>query len=214
MLLDARKDQYYFIGEEELRFLASKIAIYLPAEWSERQIESSESSNDIVKQLVEAEVLTKNPEKGHWIIMPEKDEVDSFFENLEIDDGIKPLYHHYLAAFFSGVYIYIILRIMPFYKILRWLQKRNSANCREKEKALKIGRIYRYLRPVLPKSRICLYDSLVFAQFARFYNVNPEIVFGVVSSPFEAHAWAKVGNTILNDTPQNISKYTPILIIG
>ncbi len=73
---------------------------------------------------------------------------------------------------------------------------------------------FRRLRPFLFAARnACLFDSLALLNFLRLAGIYPHWVFGVRSSPFAAHCWLQQGNTVLNDTPQRVTAYTPIMVV-
>lgn len=59
----------------------------------------------------------------------------------------------------------------------------------------------------------CLRDSLVLADFLLRRGFTPTFVIGVRSKPFAAHAWVQCGDTVLNDTVENVQRYIPILAI-
>lgn len=73
---------------------------------------------------------------------------------------------------------------------------------------------FRVLRPWLYTARDrCLLDSLVLASYLHRLGVDPTFVIGVRTKPFAAHAWVQVGNYVVDDSPENVSGYTPILAI-
>ncbi|GAD58270.1 hypothetical protein MBEBAB_0520 [Brevundimonas abyssalis TAR-001] len=39
------------------------------------------------------------------------------------------------------------------------------------------------------------------------------MVFGIKLVPFGAHCWVQAGETVLNDTVDNVSEYTPIMVV-
>lgn len=73
---------------------------------------------------------------------------------------------------------------------------------------------YQRLRPLLFTSADeCLFDSMTLSEFLRFYGLSADWVFGVISVPFSAHCWLQQGGTVLNDVPETVRKYTPILVL-
>lgn len=59
----------------------------------------------------------------------------------------------------------------------------------------------------------CLKDSLVLADFLLTSGEISTFVIGVRSKPFAAHAWVQSSDVVLNDTIENVRRYTPILAI-
>jgi hypothetical protein len=56
-----------------------------------------------------------------------------------------------------------------------------------------------------------LFESLALLEFLARYNFFPQVVFGVVADPFQAHCWLQEGSTILNDDLERVGRYRPIL---
>ncbi|WP_342249219.1 lasso peptide biosynthesis B2 protein [Sphingomonas sp. OTU376] len=59
----------------------------------------------------------------------------------------------------------------------------------------------------------CLPRSLALATRLVRSGVHAELVLGVSSIPFTAHAWVQAGDVVLNDTPEEVRKYDAILRI-
>jgi len=73
---------------------------------------------------------------------------------------------------------------------------------------------YVYARPVFFSARnACMYDSRTLLELLYYYHILPTWTFGVHADPFLAHCWIQVGDLVVNDTVENISRFTPILTI-
>lgn len=59
----------------------------------------------------------------------------------------------------------------------------------------------------------CLLDSLVLRLFLAAYDLHPHWVFGVRTAPFHAHCWVQHDGVVLNDLPDRVRQYSPILRI-
>jgi hypothetical protein len=59
----------------------------------------------------------------------------------------------------------------------------------------------------------CLKDSLVLAYFLLSRGALPTFVMGIRTKPFGAHAWVQSGDVVLNDSVENVQRYTPIVVI-
>jgi hypothetical protein len=71
-----------------------------------------------------------------------------------------------------------------------------------------------HLRPLLFTTKdACLADSLALVNFLAAYGIFPNWVFGVQTGPFAAHCWVQEGDVVLNDTPDHVRRYTPILAV-
>lgn len=70
------------------------------------------------------------------------------------------------------------------------------------------------LRPVFYTLRAaCLLDSLTLLHFLSADGICPDWVFGVKTEPFDAHCWVQQGEVVLNDVPDRVRQYSPILVV-
>jgi hypothetical protein len=69
------------------------------------------------------------------------------------------------------------------------------------------------LRPIYPRNYLCLFDSLALIRFLARHHMHSDWVFGVSADPFYAHCWVQQGDLLLNDIPERISRYRPIMVI-
>jgi hypothetical protein len=91
-------------------------------------------------------------------------------------------------------------------------QSAKSCNCVDSTaSASRLIGIFKSLRPLYPRSYLCLFDSLALLEFLAGYHLCPNIVFGVVADPFQAHCWLQEGITVLNDDVERVRRYKPIL---
>jgi hypothetical protein len=59
----------------------------------------------------------------------------------------------------------------------------------------------------------CLFDSLALLEFLARYDIHPDWIFGVQTRPFAAHCWVQSDDVVFNDTVENVSVYTPIMVV-
>lgn len=70
------------------------------------------------------------------------------------------------------------------------------------------------LRPLFYTLRsACLLDSLTLLHFLAAEGVHPQWVFGVKTEPFDAHCWVQHDEIVLNDVPDRVRQYSPILVV-
>jgi hypothetical protein len=70
------------------------------------------------------------------------------------------------------------------------------------------------LRPLFYTLRLaCLLDSLTLLHFLSAEGIHPDWVFGVKTEPFDAHCWVQLGELLLNDVPDRVRQYSPILVV-
>ena len=49
--------------------------------------------------------------------------------------------------------------------------------------------------------------------FLAAEGIQPDWVFGVKTEPFDAHCWVQHGDVVLNDAPDRVRQYSPILVV-
>lgn len=58
----------------------------------------------------------------------------------------------------------------------------------------------------------CLHDALTLVTFLAAEGIAAHWVIGVRTRPFGAHAWAQIGDIVLNDQHEQVRRYAPILV--
>jgi hypothetical protein len=66
-------------------------------------------------------------------------------------------------------------------------------------------------RPFIPVPRVCLHDSLALFEWLGGVRGGTQLVFGVSAHPFAAHCWVQADGMVLDDHPDNPSRFQPIL---
>jgi len=73
---------------------------------------------------------------------------------------------------------------------------------------------FTHLRPLAFSGRdACLLETLALSEFLGYYKMFPAWVFGVATAPFSAHCWLQYKDIVVNDTPDRVGKYTPIMVL-
>jgi hypothetical protein len=67
--------------------------------------------------------------------------------------------------------------------------------------------------PYAPVSGKCLLRAFLLLRCLRRAGHDALWVFGVSTWPFQAHCWLQAGDTVLDDTAERASGYTPILVV-
>lgn len=107
------------------------------------------------------------------------------------------------------------LRSRPLATIIGEQRGRNVARtpCRTSEEVVALARRFERARTWVPIKPGCLQDSLALNNWLARRNAFPSLVLGVKLDPFAAHCWVQLGETVLNDAPDKVSAFTPILAI-
>ena len=73
---------------------------------------------------------------------------------------------------------------------------------------------FRRLRPFLYTARDnCLFDAMVLATYLLALGIDAVFVVAVRTQPFQAHAWTQSGNYLVDDYPEKVQLFTPILVV-
>lgn len=112
-----------------------------------------------------------------------------------------------------------------------WLRKRTLADIADRvaslggrhaqcgadraEDAMRVAATrYMRMRPfALTSHDRCLNDSLALTHFLASQKLSPRWVIGVRVRPFGAHSWVQSGSVVLNDLPERVRSYQPILVV-
>lgn len=112
-----------------------------------------------------------------------------------------------------------------------WVRRRNLADIADRVAALRARHSnrtegietetmraavasYMHLRPfALTTHDRCLNDSLTLIHFLANQGLFPQWVIGVRVHPFGAHSWVQNGDVVLNDLPERVRRYQPILVV-
>lgn len=206
---------YHFISSDEF----NKIKYYINFGNSfntTHNNDSFESENTAgMEYLINNHLITNDQNNGKCLECPTIPTPRDPFEHIPTDEWPRVQWHHVIIALMSGVRAQLELMFRKLDNIFNNNRNnKNNDNCiSDDEKALYLARIYHRLRPVLLKSRVCLFDSLSLYYFCSFYGVRTKIIFGVTADPFEAHCWIQSGQLVLNDAPLNTKRFIPIMVI-
>lgn len=113
-----------------------------------------------------------------------------------------------IAAQFKAV---ALLRFRSFATIIRAIER--DTGFQAVSEPVKFGAIrsaFAATAPLRPRNRHCLSNSLAFLYAVRSHGMNATFVMGVSAQPFSAHCWIQSGETVLNDTLENVLAFHPI----
>ena len=84
--------------------------------------------------------------------------------------------------------------------------------CASKTATEQMAKRFLAVRRLVPVRPNCLLDSLALVRFLRARSASADLVFGVKLEPFGAHCWVQSDDTILNDSIDTASDFTPVLV--
>lgn len=73
---------------------------------------------------------------------------------------------------------------------------------------------FRTVRPFVPVPRVCLHDCLALLDWLGPYREGTQLVLGVSAFPFAAHSWVQAAGRVIDDHPEGVSRFQPILHFG
>lgn len=94
--------------------------------------------------------------------------------------------------------------------------RRTSQRCSARASTDKIATLakqFRRARAWVPIAPSCLQDSLALHQWLGRRRVSADLVIGVKLNPFAAHCWLQLDRMVLNDAPERVAPFSPILAV-
>lgn len=113
-----------------------------------------------------------------------------------------------VVAFLTLVYVDVMMRFFPFRRLYRLLR-----NCRPSAPRADVATRQRICSAMdraaaaYFKRAWCLQRSAACVYLLRRRGVPAQLVLGVRTFPFEAHAWAELGGRVLNDTTDYTGRF-------
>lgn len=220
ILLDLKRDKYLGLGSVESQALGGLIDGWpceeLPTVASGPRTDDGGSRDELLASMVQAGLLTAAETRRR--LAPD----------IALEPARAALADLPVAPRLNATHVFkFVLACVTAAVRLKWTTLEKSVKTFEAQKAKRqgtvqndIGRvtelvaIFLMLRPFLFTARdACLFDSFALATFLSMYGVFPKWVLGVLAAPFSAHSWLQFGDVVLNDTPEHVLRYQPILVV-
>lgn len=214
VLLDLKADRYLALEASRACSLDG-----LVAGWPKLATEApaAEAGNRIAASMLRRGLLTSERSQGK-VLTPPPVAVPTDTALDPADEGEMSLRLKHLLSFVAALTMAgLHLRFRSMESIVDHVrQRRAKVVNREGQHELDItqlARLFDRLRSFTYNARgACLFDSLAMLYFLLREGFRPQWVIGVRSSPsFMAHSWIQHGGTVLNDTVDHVSVYTPIM---
>ncbi|MEJ1962124.1 MAG: lasso peptide biosynthesis B2 protein [Gammaproteobacteria bacterium] len=213
VLLDVKKDEYIGVSTDQSAALASAIAGW-PRSELPVQTECEPSAIDSCLQEFQQSGLIVSAPPSKCLgrdtpAVPLSALIDGYSEHRV---PIAPRDVILFAA--ACIRARVLLRLLSFEKVTRRVYLRGAHAPVNLDLTRSRVAVFRRLRPLLFTSKgECLFESLAMSEFLAFDRIFPLWVFGVDIAPFAAHCWLQAEDTVLNDTPEEVCRYTPILVL-
>lgn len=220
VFLDLRSDQYLSLNRPNTDrvialFSGSDTAVLREPE--RRNIRDCDKTDRVVQTLIDKGILVPTGESGKAVDITTADTPESTL--LVEGKNYKPVVRlrHWITFLRASVKASWKLR---FYSMKRTVQsvdrrkRRSNNSCAVEHETLRqLLAIFHRLRPFYARKYLCLFDSLALVEFLAYYRLYPQWVFGVVAEPFGAHCWVQNDQYVLNDRPEYVRGYTPIMVV-
>jgi hypothetical protein len=105
-----------------------------------------------------------------------------------------------------------VLKARPFADVLRAVARPRRENADAYARA---GAVRAFLahRPFYPRDYACLFEALALLRYLARRGYFATWVFGVRGAPFSAHCWLEADGAVLNDDPDTVAAFVPILAV-
>lgn len=218
VLLDLKADRYLALEASRARSLAGLVAGW-PTLATEALLPTAEAGNRIAAGMLKRGLLTSERSQGKEltpppVAVPADTAIDP------ADEGEISLRLKHLLSFVAAL---TAARLHLRFRSMEWIvddvcRRRAKLISREGQHEIAIrqlARLFDRLRSYTYDARgACLFDSLALLYFLLREGLQPQWVVGVRSSPsFMAHSWVQHGETLLNDSLDRVSVYTPIMAV-
>jgi len=95
----------------------------------------------------------------------------------------------------------------------RWHASHFDENVVDESDVVHLVATFRTAILLIPGVRLCLANTMLLSAFLRRHGIRATWVFGVRTYPFEAHCWLEWQDIVLNDTPDHVRWFTPIMVM-
>jgi hypothetical protein len=220
VLMDLERDKYVAVVP------AHRLAAWVRG-WPVGSIHTPDPSLDVdagadalVAQMLAHGMLVSDPHVGKPAVPVSAARATRSLVEFDLD--VRPRAAGALLLRFGRSYLQaqLSLKLRPIQAIVETVRDRKSLwtsrGAREADpvRLRALVSAFTRLRPLFYTLRsACLLDSLTMVRFLDAEGIHPEWVFGVKTDPFDAHCWVQQGEVVLNDAPDRVRQYSPILVV-
>lgn len=239
VLLDLARDQYVGVGREQMGVLAAQVKGWpgLGGEILESPRDarpdvrsdgrssngsagrSSSRAEAVLAKMVANGMLTTDPAVGKEVRPLQLPGAESPLVEPDLDWRPKVSVMDVLRFLFASACTALAMRCFSIRAVMTAIDRRNRQAAAKGLRfdvaaASRATAAFLYLRPLLFGAQdACLYDSIALTRFLSYYKQFPSCVIGVQTGPFSAHCWVQQGSVVLNDMPEYVRRFTPILAV-
>ena len=214
VLLDLHRDKYVGIAREHLPALAATVVGWPAPADAETAVRPSKA---LLDQMLSTGMLTTDSTVGKEARSPAR--LHPQFTAIEADLEFRPriTLRDVSQVLIAAGKARALLKWRPIETVVARVQRRKERHAAAEfdlAAARPLVAAFLYLRPLFFTTKDeCLFDSLVLIEVLARHRLFPAWLFGVSTQPFRAHSWVQAGERVLNDEPERISGFTPILVV-
>lgn len=217
IILNATQDKYLCVVRDELRSVGHRLY-----GWKDEQSGKvpppalSNEANGLIESLVSNGVITRNRSDGKPFAETHHHPRERSIEGAEHRTlGTRSL-HSCLDICLACAKVDWYLRTKALFPLLNNIQlrRRRCNSSRSVYDTICVSALittFKAYRPLYPHPYLCLFESLALQEFLAAHRFFPNVVFGVIADPFQAHCWLQSESVVLNDDLERVSRYKPIL---
>jgi hypothetical protein len=218
VLLDLKRNRYRGLGQMTARELA-----VLAANWSQVSTETQplqglprDRAVARAPAFIEAGLLSREPPEVAFEACRVDLTVQLASAGLQEQRATSIRPDHILNFVRAVIWAKGALRSRTLYSIACEASavRMQNPNALDRERAIALSCVFRRLRPLAFESQDrCLFHALALLRFLAYYDSHPTWVIGVCARPWAAHSWLQLDNCVLDGSPEEICRFTPILAI-
>jgi len=115
------------------------------------------------------------------------------------------LLHEFRAAY--------LLKLLTLSKVIDGVARIQPTICAPPNSLARTVAAFESANRFISRHGRCLVKSIALATRLKLIGHSCQLVLGVQARPFSAHAWVQSGDFVLNDVPDHIRAFTPILAV-
>ncbi len=215
IFLDLLRSRYIGVGGPQVPSLSAAILGGQAVEDASDPAAVDEWMRRLQRRQLLSDTLVAEPTRKQWAPIEPIAGLGPEDEDGLVDSRWRPLVRLWRATFVAAT----------------WLRWRNLADIADRVAALRerhsewgdgsptdamraAAACYAHLRPfALTTHDRCLHDSLTLVHFLAGQGLFPRWIIGVRAHPFGAHSWVQSGGVVLNDLPERVRRFQPILVV-
>jgi hypothetical protein len=215
VLLDLRRDKYIGIGREHMSALAASVVGWPST--AQSKVESSAPAKALLSKMLATGLLTLDPVIGKEARSPVIPQAQCMAIEADLEYRRAITVRNVSQMLIAAAKARALLRWRPIETVVARVKRRKERRAASEfdlDAARPLVEAFLHLRPLVFTTKDeCLFDSLVLVELLARNHLFPVWLFGVSTNPFRAHSWVQAGDRVLNDLPERVCRFTPILAV-